>query len=463
MIAKRINPAENRRGLTFWGQWTCAITLVSMLLCYLVIQRFGDVPTEYRLLIVLTVLGSVPAYAMLRVYHKSFSYLTGLLHLLAGWFTLLAGLVFIAYFSQSLDRFSFEIMREWAVLGFLAQAAAFIPLRYLASKHSAKLRNERASVIIGSGEKAYELAERLSASNRVPLLGLLASSADAHTQDGRFPVLGTLSQLREITEQHGVRRVYIALTLDEISHIEKLYIDLLDMSVDVVWVPDFGSMPLLNQSISQIEQLPAIYLNESPVSSHPAAVFSKELMDRSLALLALIALSPVFLVSAIAVKLSSPGPVFFLQPRHGWNGGVILVWKFRSMRMHDDKKVKQATREDPRITRVGRFLRRTSIDELPQLINVLRGEMSLVGPRPHAVAHNNYYSDKILAYMARHRLKPGITGLAQVTGHRGETETLEKMEQRVEKDLAYINNWSLWLDIKILVKTPFTLFSRDIY
>jgi putative colanic acid biosynthesis UDP-glucose lipid carrier transferase len=166
---------------------------------------------------------------------------------------------------------------------------------------------------------------------------------------------------------------------------------------------------------------------------------------------------------AIAVKLSSPGPVFFRQPRHGCNGQVILVWKFRSMRVHDDTEVKQATQNDSRITRVGAFIRRTSIDELPQLINVLRGEMAMVGPRPHAVAHNHYYGDKIIAYMARHRIKPGITGLAQISGLRGETETLEKMQKRIEKDLAYINHWSLWLDIKILVKTPFTLFSRDIY
>jgi putative colanic acid biosynthesis UDP-glucose lipid carrier transferase len=142
---------------------------------------------------------------------------------------------------------------------------------------------------------------------------------------------------------------------------------------------------------------------------------------------------------------------------------VIKVWKFRSMRVHDDREVRQATREDDRVTPVGRFLRRSSIDELPQLFNVLFGEMALVGPRPHAVTHNIYYTGKVRAYMARHRLKPGITGLAQVTGHRGETETVEKMQLRVAQDLNYINQWSLWLDIKILIKTPFTLFSKNIY
>ena len=231
----------------------------------------------------------------------------------------------------------------------------------------------------------------------------------------------------------------------------------------MVWIPDLQSLTLLNHSVSEIEGLPAIHLNESPHTAYPTAATTKALLDRAIALLAIFALSPLLLATAAAVKLSSPGPVLFKQKRHGWNGKIIKVWKFRSMRQHNDAQVKQASREDPRITRVGRFIRRTSIDELPQLFNVLQGHMSLVGPRPHAVAHNDYYTGKIDAYMARHRIKPGITGLAQISGCRGETETLDKMEKRVELDLAYINNWSLWLDIKILVKTPFTLLSKDIY
>lgn len=463
MIAPRPNPAVNRRGLTFWGQWLCAITLVSGLLCHLAIQEYGAVPGDYRLLIVLSVLGSVPVYILLRVYHKRHGYSSGLVRLLAGWLTLLAGLGGIAYLSQSSHSYSADILVNWALLGFLVQALAYLPLRYLANLHARRLRDTRSAVIVGSSALAYELAERLSAPKRVPLAGLVGTRRGMQTRDGRFPVLGHLDELREIIVRHGVHRVYIALPLEEVPHIEALYVDLLDLNVDVVWIPDFGSMLLLNQSVAQIEELPAIYLNESPLSSYPAAVFSKELLDRSLALLAIVALSPLLLACAAAVKLSSPGPVLFRQPRHGCNGEVIEVWKFRSMRLHDDQAVKQATRDDPRVTPFGRFIRRTSIDELPQLFNVLRGEMSLVGPRPHAVTHNDYYSDKIRAYMARHRIKPGITGLAQVSGHRGETETLEKMQRRVEQDLAYINHWSLWLDIKILLKTPFTLFSRNIY
>lgn len=463
MIRPRTNPATNRHGLTFWGQWLCGITLVSSVLCYLAIEHFGEVPAEYGLLVALTVLGSVPAYMLLRVYHKRYSYLPGLLHLAAGWATLLTGLALILFVSQSSTLFSHRIMLEWALLGFVAQAVAFVPLRYFAMLHARRLNRDRTAIIIGCSPRAYDLAERLHRSNRIPLVGMVPPDPDAPTRDGRFPVLGQLPDLRAITEQHAVRRVYIAVTLDEMAKIEQLYLGLLDMSVDVVWIPDFGSMPLLNQSIAQIDQLPAIYLNEAPLSSHPAAVFSKGLIDQVVAALSMLALSPLLAATAVAVKLSSPGPVLFRQPRHGWNGEVIHIFKFRSMRVHDGGEVRQATRQDDRVTRVGRFIRRTSIDELPQLLNVLRGEMSLVGPRPHAVTHNHYYCDKILAYMARHRIKPGITGLAQVTGHRGETETVEKMRQRVEQDLAYINNWSLWLDMKILMKTPFTLFSRNIY
>jgi putative colanic acid biosynthesis UDP-glucose lipid carrier transferase len=215
--------------------------------------------------------------------------------------------------------------------------------------------------------------------------------------------------------------------------------------------------------VKVVDGLPAIYLNESPLTSRPTAALSKSLVEKTVAFLAIIALSPILLIIALAVKINSPGPVFFKQDRHGWNGKVIKVWKFRSMRVHDDRDVKQASRNDSRITAVGRFIRRTSLDELPQLFNVLQGHMALVGPRPHAVAHNNYYSGKILAYMARHRIKPGITGLAQISGCRGETDTIDKMQKRVEIDLQYINSWSLWLDLKILVKTPFTLLSKDIY
>lgn len=170
-------------------------------------------------------------------------------------------------------------------------------------------------------------------------------------------------------------------------------------------------------------------------------------------------ISPVLLAVAIGVKLSSPGPVIFKQKRYGLDGEEILIWKFRSMSTQDNGAVvKQATKNDPRVTKFGAFIRRTSLDELPQFINVLQGRMSIVGPRPHAVAHNEEYRQIVGRYMLRHNVKPGITGLAQVSGYRGETDTLDKMEKRVEYDLKYIRTWSLWLDIKIIVMTVFKGF-----
>lgn len=451
------------RGLTFWGQWLIATALTTSLLCMLAIFYTGQLDTYYRILALFALLGSVPAYALVGAYHKQHSYLTGLARLSAGWGVLLCGLTIIAFITATSTRYSREVVLLWATLGYGLQALIYLPLQHVSRRYHQQLQAERTSLIIGTGDLAMELADRLIRQRNEPVVGLVASSSVELPSNGLYPIIGSLVQLRTLIAEHSIRRLYIALPLVEADQIEGLYIDLLDSSVDVVWIPDLNSMMLLNHSVEEIDGMPAIHLNESPLTAYPTAALTKAVMDRVLALLALIAFSPLMLVIAILIKRSSPGPILFKQQRHGWNGKVIKVYKFRSMRMHDDQQVKQATREDPRITPIGRFIRRTSIDELPQFINVLQGRMSLVGPRPHAVAHNDYYTGKIDAYMARHRIKPGITGLAQVSGCRGETETLDKMQKRVELDLAYINNWSVWLDIKILIKTPLSLLSKDIY
>ncbi|KAB0494297.1 undecaprenyl-phosphate glucose phosphotransferase [Pseudomonas vancouverensis] len=453
----------HRRGVTFWGQWVCAMALVNLLLVALVQLRVGGLPSEYRLLMILTVLGSVPIYSLMQVYYKRHGLLVGLSRLLAGWLILLGVLISIAFVTQTSALFSRQVIIVWAITGFLAQAASFLPLHYVARLYSRMICHERRSVIIGTCPTAHELAKKLTYPNRALLLGFIAAKEQEGPAPSILPLLGHVNDIRELITRMEVRRVYIVLPMADAATIEALYIDLLDMNVDVVWIPDFGSMVLLNHSISEIERMPAIYLNESLITSHPGSLFCKDLFERTLAAVALMVLSPLLLCVALAVKLTSPGPVLFKQNRHGCDGQVIKVWKFRSMRVHNDQEVRQATRDDDRVTPLGRFLRRSSIDELPQLFNVLFGQMALVGPRPHAVTHNIYYTGKVRAYMARHRLKPGITGLAQITGHRGETETLEKMQLRVAQDLNYINQWSLWLDIKILLKTPFTLFSKNIY
>ncbi|WP_229680831.1 undecaprenyl-phosphate glucose phosphotransferase [Marinobacterium zhoushanense] len=432
------------------------------LLILLTILKTGDVAPHYRTLAALTLLGSVPVYNLTQVYDKRLGYLAGLRHLLIGWLLLLGLLAVLAFVTKTSELYSREVLLQWLTLGFIVQAAAFLPLHRASRQYHSKLRARRRAAILGTGDLALQLAETLNIKRGEPLIGLIEADDQPVADDNLYPVIGQSAHLRQLIEEHDLRRLYIALPAALMEQIEGLYIDLLDTNVDVVWIPDLASMVMLNHSVSDLDGIPAIHLNESPLTAYPTGAFLKGVMDRGLALVGIILISPLLVMTALAVKLSSPGPVLFRQPRHGY-GKVFHVLKFRSMRLHDDQQVKQATRQDPRITAVGRFIRRTSIDELPQLFNVLMGEMSLVGPRPHAVAHNDYYSDKINAYMARHRIKPGITGLAQVSGCRGETETLDKMQRRVELDLQYINTWSLWLDIKILLKTPFTLISRDIY
>jgi putative colanic acid biosynthesis UDP-glucose lipid carrier transferase len=211
---------------------------------------------------------------------------------------------------------------------------------------------------------------------------------------------------------------------------------------------------MLSNKVGDFLGLPAVELNQ-PVSGGVNGIV-KDLFDKAFASVALILLLPLFIVIAILIKRSSPGPVFFKQPRLGLNGKPFNVYKFRSMKMHQEHGiVTQATKQDPRITPIGAFLRRTSLDELPQFINVLLGDMSVVGPRPHALQHNEMYKDLLEMYMVRHRVKPGITGWAQIHGYRGETDTVDKMAKRVQFDLHYIQNWSLWMDIRIILWTAF--------
>jgi putative colanic acid biosynthesis UDP-glucose lipid carrier transferase len=264
----------------------------------------------------------------------------------------------------------------------------------------------------------------------------------------------------QLPEHQQPDEIWLCLPLSDEAGIRTSLEALRHSVANIRLVPDWFSIKLINHGISEALGIPMLDLSASPVTG--ATRIIKAIEDRVLAFIILILISPLMLAIAIAVKATSPGPVYFRQKRNGWNGSVIKVYKFRSMYMHqeDDGQVTQATQGDPRITPLGRFLRRTSLDELPQFINVLQGRMSIVGPRPHAVAHNDYYKQHLPRYMLRHKVKPGITGWAQVHGLRGETDTLEKMEKRVEYDLYYIEHMSLWLDLKIMVMTVFKGFAH---
>jgi len=455
---------QYQRGLTFYIQWLVAIGLIMALLAGLTINKNGQIDQAYQLLILLTPLVAFPVYSLFQVYNRHTGYVSGAWRVLLAWLTVLIILSFIGFFSKTSAVFSREVILKWVVLGGTVQLITFCSLHRLARLWSARSSYKITTAIIGTGTLADRLGKASFNSDFEKLVGLISCNGSSEPEIAQLaPVLGEIEQLRTLIQRHDIRKLYIALSMADAEKIEALYIDLLDMNVDVVWLPNLEGLVLLNHSISTIGGMPAIHLNESPLTTNRRLAVMKAIMDKVFALVAIAALSPVFAVTAVAVKRSSPGPIMFKQKRHGWNGDVIDVWKFRSMYLHDAEEVKQAYKDDARITGVGKFIRRWSIDELPQFFNVLMGSMSLVGPRPHAVEHGDYYRHKIEAYMARHRIKPGITGLAQISGCRGETETVDRMKARVEYDLSYINNWSLALDLKILLKTPITLLSKDIY
>ncbi len=271
---------------------------------------------------------------------------------------------------------------------------------------------------------------------------------------------GDLTELVGQARQGAIDTVLIALPMRAESRIRYVLDELSDSTVSVYIVPDFFVFELLHSRWTSMGGLPAVSVFETPLFGVDGVV--KRLADVTIATTTLLIAAVPMILIAVAVKLSSPGPVFFRQRRYGLDGREIRVWKFRSMNTCDNGPVvKQATKEDPRITRLGAILRRTSLDELPQLFNVIDGSMSLVGPRPHANAHNEQYRSLIRGYMLRHKVKPGITGLAQVNGCRGETETIDKMQRRVTWDHRYIRSWSLWLDLKILLKTVAIVWKQE--
>lgn len=276
-------------------------------------------------------------------------------------------------------------------------------------------------------------------------------------------VLGNYDELVDMAKSGKLDVVFITLPMAAERRIKGILDQLSDTSVVVYFIPDLFVFDLLGAKIENFNGLPTVCVYDTPHSGIDGV--SKRLFDIVVAVIILALIAVPMLVIAIGVKLSSPGPVLFIQRRYGFRGEEIQVWKFRSMRVCEDGDVvTQATLGDPRITKFGEFIRKTSLDELPQFFNALQGRMSIVGPRPHAVAHNEFYRGRIRGYMLRHNVKPGITGLAQIRGFRGETDTLDKMEGRINSDLEYIQNWSIWMDLEILVKTVFKgFFNKNAY
>jgi putative colanic acid biosynthesis UDP-glucose lipid carrier transferase len=324
--------------------------------------------------------------------------------------------------------------------------------------------NRRGCALVGVTDVGLQLAQSIQQSPELGMevIGFYDDRPEARTADLPTELgarLGNIDELVEQTRSGKIQTIYITLPMRAEKRIRDVLDRLSDSTATVYFVPDFFVFQLLHARWSNIQGLPVVSIFENPFYGVDGIV--KHALDFLLACCLIVALSPLLLAIALAVKLTSSGPVFFRQRRYGMDGREILVWKFRSMRVCEDgDRVVQATQGDARLTPIGGFLRKSSLDELPQLFNVVAGQMSLVGPRPHANAHNELYRKQIQGYMLRHKVRPGITGLAQVNGWRGETDTLEKMEKRIACDHQYIREWTLWLDLKILVRTISVVFSR---
>ncbi len=383
--------------------------------------------------------------------------------LLRIWWGWIAGVVpvllFLLFLSKRSEEYSRIIVSSWFLIApFLIsmwRTGATLLLREL----RARGYNTRAAAIVGMTELGEQLARQMKS---VPSLGLRTYGFyDDRDEERCHPIspelgtrAGTLRDLVEAAKTGEVDLIYIAFPLRAEPRINELLRQLSDTTASVYLAADFFVFDLLHTRWVTLGGVPTMSLHETPF--YGVDGWLKRLEDIVVASAILMVIAIPMLIIGVCVKLTSPGPALFRQRRYGLNGEVIDVLKFRSMTVTEDgEEIKQATKDDPRITEFGAFLRRTNLDELPQFFNVLGGSMSIVGPRPHAVAHNELYRKKVRGYMLRHKVKPGITGWAQVNGWRGETDTLEKMEKRVEHDLDYIRNWSLLWDLQIIFMTVF--------
>lgn len=371
---------------------------------------------------------------------------------------MLAGLSFFTKSGSDFSRTWFMLWIGFAIsLLIIFRFSLLLWLRFM----RAHGWNERRVVIFGASELGIKFAETVQQAlwtgfRIVNFLDDQAANKPAHIQ--AIPVLQTPENLERFLKEHAIDEIWLALPLAAEARVKNILHTLRHHTITTRFVLDIFGLDLLNHSITEVAGFPVLNIRSSPMMGMNRVV--KAIEDRLVAAIILLVISPLLLLIALLTKLTSKGPIFFKQQRLGWDGRIIKVYKFRTMIEHQETagQVTQATLGDKRVTAFGRFLRRTSLDELPQFINVLQGRMSIVGPRPHALAHNELYKDSIYTYMQRYRVKPGITGWAQVNGWRGETDTLLKMQKRVEYDLYYINNWSLGFDLKIILLTLFRGF-----
>jgi len=388
--------------------------------------------------------------------------LTMVLQIAARWTAMLIVMLLAGQMTGFAAEYPRTVVLPWALLVPVLVAPTVVMLQRLRRRITLANENVRSAVFVGFTPHSHALAQKLTAHpelcNRV--LGFFDDRSPKRLGPmGEYKLLGELADLIEYVRQKQVDVIFIALPIKHLERVVKMLDELHDSTASVYYVPDVFAFDLTQSHAGDILGSPVIALCETPLYGFRGVL--KRVTDAVLATIGLILLMPVLLLLALLIKLTSRGPAIFKQRRYGLDGREIHVYKFRSMYVTEDGgDLIQASRDDPRITPLGKILRRFSLDELPQLINVLQGRMSLVGPRPHAVAHNEEYRSLIKGYMLRHKVLPGITGLAQVNGCRGETKSLEDMEARIMYDLEYVRKWTPLLDLRILLLTVVRVF-RD--
>jgi putative colanic acid biosynthesis UDP-glucose lipid carrier transferase len=442
--------------------------LTFLVLGILTYRRVGALPGSY------VTMGLIETLLVLLVYNglsvvrnrRIEDWFAEIRTLFRAWSIVFISLIVLGFLTKSSSDFSREVLGFWFVFGYVAQV--LFHRFFWAGLHVMRSRgwNQKKALLVGSGGPLVSFESLLRNRRDLGILPsgvLLCDLAGTLPEDltQRMVLLTSLPEAKEFVRTQEITHLYIVVPVEQGTLIGMMAREFMPLHVEVNWIPDLGDLQLIQHKVRDLDGQPVLCLSGTPFEGGNWAV--KWLEDKVLGIALLIVTAPLMLLIAFAIKASSPGPVFYRQRRGGAGGRMIDVWKFRTMEIHRESPgaLTQATPDDPRLTPFGKLLRRTSFDELPQLFNVVGGSMSLVGPRPHAIEHDGYYKSEIESYMLRYRIKPGMTGWAQVNGWRGRTETIEKMKTRVQYDLYYINNWSLWFDFKILMLTVVHLLKRE--
>ncbi len=445
--------AENRSFVAFVKRLTDPLVVQ---ICLFFCMLFYNVPVGRPVVILaiitfsLTYPGTIPfRYKQIGLFGR----------IISSWLLVVFAMTLLGWSVKAHEILPIQPLLAWVILTPLAVYFVHLASPYIAPKVF-RFQSISTAVIVGVNETSLEIVRNL---NDDPLSGTRVTAVFDDRSISRLPTFnnlpleGPIAGVADYVRKNFVSTIYVCLPMTSQPRILKLLDEIRDTTASVYFVPDVFLFDLMQARVDSVGGIPVLAVCESPF--HGTVGMMKRWSDVLIASALLVALSPVLLSAAVAVKLTSAGPIIFKQKRYGLDGREIEVWKFRSMKVHEDAgSVTQAVKGDQRLTIIGAFLRKSSIDELPQLFNVLQGRMSVVGPRPHAVIHNENYRKIISGYMIRHKVKPGITGWAQVNGARGETDTVDKMEKRVAFDLYYLRHWSLKFDIMILFRTVVLVF-----